>query len=226
MPAASSPNHHARRQRGCMCIRGILCAAFQHHTPLLSQKKELQVHCHVAKPILIRQWFLARWLSLPFCLAWCTRGVCGGSSLHRQLAWKHTRYTVFCLIAHRMDTFIRTFLYTLEFCPQAGAYKQSTTARYVLCSVRPASPCSAALKILLQAGSRQTTEILPPTNAACNRYSKVIYLVSYWPPWTVEELDIAAVFVQHLGLALLIVAKTCPHRPQSFKKVNNGQAFP
>ena len=31
-------------------------------------------------------------------------------------------------------------------------------------------------------------------------------------------------FVQDLGLALM--AKTCSHRPQAFKKLNNGQAFP
>ena len=55
-------------------------------------------------------------------------------------------------------------------------------------------------------------------------YSNVTYFVSYWPPWTVEEGDVATFFVQDLGLAL--AAKTCPHRPQAFKTVNNGQAFP
>ena len=44
-----------------------------------------------------------------------------------------------------------------------------------------------------------------------------------WPPWPVEEGDMASFFVQDLGLAL--VAKTCPHRPQAFETVHNGQAF-
>ena len=39
-----------------------------------------------------------------------------------------------------------------------------------------------------------------------------------------EESDMATFFALDLGLAL--VAKTCPYRPQAFKKVNNGQAFP
>ena len=49
-------------------------------------------------------------------------------------------------------------------------------------------------------------------------------MVSYWPPWTVEEGDVASFFVQDLGLAL--VSKTCPHRPQAFKTVNIAEAFP
>ena len=39
-----------------------------------------------------------------------------------------------------------------------------------------------------------------------------------------EESDMSTFFALDLGLAL--VAKTCPYRPQAFKKVNNGQAFP
>ena len=39
-----------------------------------------------------------------------------------------------------------------------------------------------------------------------------------------EEGGIASFVVQDLGLAL--VAKTCPHPPQAFKKVHNGKAFP
>ena len=34
----------------------------------------------------------------------------------------------------------------------------------------------------------------------------------------------ASFFVNDLALAL--VAKTCPHRPQAFKRANNGEAFP
>ena len=41
-----------------------------------------------------------------------------------------------------------------------------------------------------------------------------------------EEGDIASFFVQDLLIGLTLVAKTCPHQPQAFKKVNNGQAFP
>ena len=38
-----------------------------------------------------------------------------------------------------------------------------------------------------------------------------------------EEGDIATFFAQDVGLALVV--KTCPHRPQAFENVNNGQAF-
>ena len=43
---------------------------------------------------------------------------------------------------------------------------------------------------------------------------------------TVEESD-RNIFCSGptLGLAL-VVANTCPHRPQPFEKVKNGQAFP
>ena len=36
------------------------------------------------------------------------------------------------------------------------------------------------------AGSNLSLQIVSVTNAACNSYSNVTYLVSYWPPWTVE----------------------------------------
>ena len=55
---------------------------------------------------------------------------------------------------------------------------------------------------LLRAASSWTTQILCPTNAACNIYSNVTYVASYWPPWTVEEGDLASFFVQDLGLGL------------------------
>ena len=48
-------------------------------------------------------------------------------------------------------------------------------------------------------------------------------VVSYWPPWTVEEDDKRSLFFIVQGvLGLALVAKTCPHRPQALKKVNNG----
>ena len=50
-------------------------------------------------------------------------------------------------------------------------------------------------------------------------------LVSFRPPWTVEEGDMASFVVQDLR-ALAPAAKTCPHRPQVFKNVNNGLALP
>ena len=76
---------------------------------------------------------------------------------------------------------------------------------------------------------KRIVPILSAMNAACNGYSNVTYfeyLLSYWPPWTVVEGNVlvASFCVQGLGLAR--VAKTCPRRPQAFKKVKNGQAFP
>ena len=43
-----------------------------------------------------------------------------------------------------------------------------------------------------------------------------------------EEGDVVArfLFVEDVRLALLMIAKTCSHRSQAFKEVNNGQAFP
>ena len=48
-------------------------------------------------------------------------------------------------------------------------------------------------------------------------------LVSYWPPWAVEEGEIASCFGQ--GLELALVEKTCPHRPQANKKVKMSRRF-
>ena len=51
-----------------------------------------------------------------------------------------------------------------------------------------------------------------------------------WPishrSWTVQEGGIEIFFLQDLLMGLALGAKTCPHRPQAFKKVNNGQVFP
>ena len=40
-----------------------------------------------------------------------------------------------------------------------------------------------------------------------------------------SEEGVIAGFSLH-GLRLALGTKTCPHRPQAFKTVNNGQAFP
>ena len=40
--------------------------------------------------------------------------------------------------------------------------------------------------------------------------SNVIFLVSYWPLWTVEEGDNASFYVRDLGLALLILVNVSP----------------
>ena len=57
-------------------------------------------------------------------------------------------------------------------------------------------------------------------------YSNVTYLVPgiILTDMNSSERDIASFFVRDLGLAL--VAETCPHRPQAFKKVTIGQALP
>ena len=44
-----------------------------------------------------------------------------------------------------------------------------------------------------------------------------------WPPWTLEEGDMAFFFVTDLGLAL--APKMCPDQSQAFKEVNDSQAF-
>lgn len=74
----------------------------------------------------------------------------------------------------------------------------------------------------LRAGSSVSTPIPPATNAACNSYLNVTYIVSHWPSSTAEDGDTTDHFVQDLALA----AKPCPHRPQAFIKVNNGQVLP
>ena len=62
------------------------------------------------------------------------------------------------------------------------------------------------------------------TNVACNSISNVTCLVSSWPPWKVEEGDIEPFFsVKDLGLAL--APKMCPDQSQTFKEMNNSQAF-
>ena len=72
--------------------------------------------------------------------------------------------------------------------------------------------------------SRIEPQISSSTNAACISDSNDTYLVSCWPPWTVKEGDIASFFlVQDLGLAL--APKMCPDQSQTFKEVNNSQAF-
>ena len=54
--------------------------------------------------------------------------------------------------------------------------------------------------------------------------SNVTYcLLSCWPPWTVDEDDIANFFVKDLGPAL--APKMCPEQSQAFKEVNNSQPF-
>ena len=66
-------------------------------------------------------------------------------------------------------------------------------------------------------------QISSATNAACISNSNVTYLVSCWPPWTVEEGDIASFFVKDLGLAL--APEMCPDQSQAFKEVNHSQTF-
>ena len=44
-------------------------------------------------------------------------------------------------------------------------------------------------------GSSSSLQVVSVTNAACNSYSNVTHLVTYWPPWTVEEGDTASYFV-------------------------------
>ena len=67
-------------------------------------------------------------------------------------------------------------------------------------------------------------QIVSVTNAACNSYSNVTLVSIPLTAINGGEGDITIFFVQGLGLAL--AAKMCPHRPQAFKKVENGQAFP
>ena len=64
-------------------------------------------------------------------------------------------------------------------------------------------------------------QISSATNAACISNSNVTYLVSCWPPWTVEEGNIASLFVKGLGLAQ--APKMCPDQSKAFKEVNNSQ---
>ena len=71
------------------------------------------------------------------------------------------------------------------------------------------------------------TEKISPTNAVCTICSKVTYVFSTgiiltsMNTWNSSGRGWLG---QNLGLAL--VAKTCPHRPQAFSKVNHGQALP
>ena len=64
---------------------------------------------------------------------------------------------------------------------------------------------------VVQAASSKKTQILSATNAACNIYSNVTYLVPYWPQLTPEE-----------GVSGENVS-----RPSTgLQKVKNSQAFP
>ena len=47
---------------------------------------------------------------------------------------------------------------------------------------------------LVRAGSSIKPQISSATKTACNNNSNVTYLVSCWPPWTVEEGDLASFF--------------------------------
>ena len=86
---------------------------------------------------------------------------------------------------------------------------------------------TGAIRYWVRTGSSVSPQIL---NAACNIYSKVTLLPKQYDTdrhgqqW---KTDTASFFAQGLGLALLVVAKTCPHQPQAFKEANrsNGQAF-
>ena len=61
----------------------------------------------------------------------------------------------------------------------------------------------------IRAGSRVKPQFLSAMNAACDSNSNVTYLVSYWPPSTVEEGDFG-IFVLITCLWLAIVPKMCP----------------
>ena len=76
----------------------------------------------------------------------------------------------------------------------------------------------------ISAGSSWTTQFLSDTDTACNIYSSVPCLVSYWPPWRVEKGDIASFSVEVLGLALAPYMR--PDRPQTLEKARKSQAFP
>ena len=69
----------------------------------------------------------------------------------------------------------------------------------------------------IPAGSGIKPQILSATTAACNSNSNVTFLVSCWPPWTVEEGDPAIFVVKDLGLSL--APKMCPDQSQTFKEV-------
>ena len=71
---------------------------------------------------------------------------------------------------------------------------------------------------ILRAGSGIRPQSSSATNAARISNPKVTYLVSCWPPWTVEESDTARFFVKDLGLAM--APKMCPDQSQAFKEVN------
>ena len=95
-----------------------------------------------------------------------------------------------------------------------------------LCDDWLRSSCRYERRSIRAGSSFSAQSAVSAVNAACNTHSNVTYLLSCWPPWTVGDGGMSSFFVQGLGLALLKVAKSCPHRPQAFKKVNNGQAFP
>ena len=50
--------------------------------------------------------------------------------------------------------------------------------------------------------------------------------VLYFLLQIVKEGDMAAFFLQDLGLALPVVAKPCAHQPQVINKARHGQALP
>ena len=81
----------------------------------------------------------------------------------------------------------------------------------------------AALTRTIRDGSSTKAQVSSATNTACISNSNVTYLVSCWPPWTVEEGDIASFFVKDLGLAL--APEMCPDQSQAFKEVNHSQTF-
>ena len=72
----------------------------------------------------------------------------------------------------------------------------------------------------IRAASSLSPQIVSAANGTCNSYSNVT-LVSCRSPCTVELGDVASLFVKNAGQALAV--KTCPHREEAFKKVNNGQ---
>ena len=80
-------------------------------------------------------------------------------------------------------------------------------------------------KIAIRAGSSSSPQRLSAMNAACNSYSNVTRLVSYWPPWTAEEGDVSSFFCCW-GPRDGASGEMRPDKPRAFENVNNSQLFP
>ena len=84
----------------------------------------------------------------------------------------------------------------------------------------------SAIDTYIRAGSSLSPQIASATNAACNSSSNVTYTFSIiLTAMNSGRGRHRQFFCSGPTVGLAPVAKTCPHRPRAFKKVNNGQAF-